>query len=270
MPPADRYILERELGRGGMGIVWIARDVVLERRVAVKELVVPPASASDFVTRFRKEARALAKLTHPNIVQVHDFLEAGDRLQMVIELAEGGSLADRLAKQGAMPAAEAAHVLADVARGLAFAHAEGVVHRDVKPQNILFSRDGIPKIADFGLAKLASDPGMTMTGSVLGSPAYLSPEQAAGSEADERSDIYSLGVTLYEALAGRPPFQGEVVALLARHLHEEPTPVHESNPDVPVGLAQLVSAMMRKDPAARPRLDEALAVLETEAARAAG
>jgi serine/threonine-protein kinase len=270
MPPADRYILERELGRGGMGIVWIARDVVLERRVAVKELVVPPASASDFVTRFRKEARALAKLTHPNIVQVHDFLEAGDRLQMVIELAEGGSLADRLAKQGAMPAAEAAHVLADVARGLAFAHAEGVVHRDVKPQNILFSRDGIPKIADFGLAKLASDPGMTMTGSVLGSPAYLSPEQAAGSEADERSDIYSLGVTLYEALAGRPPFQGEVVALLARHLHEEPTPVHESNPDVPVGLAQLVSAMMRKNPAARPRLDEALAVLETEAARAAG
>jgi hypothetical protein len=264
-PPEDRYVLEAELGRGGMGVVWIARDVVLERRVAVKELVVPSSSGSDFVARFRKEARALARLTHPNIVQVHDFLDAGDRFRMVIELAEGGSLADRLAKHGPLPAPEAARVAAEVARGLAFAHAEGVVHRDVKPANILFGRDGVSKIADFGLAKFVSDPGTTMSGSVLGSPKYLSPEQAAGVEADERSDVYSLGVTLYETLTGQPPFQGEVIALLSRHLYEEPAPLHEKNPTVPDSLAKLISAMMRKDPAARPALAQALAQLELEA-----
>ncbi|MGQ0722624.1 MAG: serine/threonine-protein kinase [Candidatus Eiseniibacteriota bacterium] len=248
----DRYDLEEQLARGGMGTVWRAVDRVLDRPVALKELPLALTADEDAVRRFRAEARSLARLVHPNVVQVYDLVERGDRIWMVMELIEGGDLSARIRSEGRLEGADASRIAAPVAEALHFAHEQGIVHRDVKPANVLLTDAGVPKLADFGVARLASS-GATMTGAVIGSPRYMSPEQAAGGAADERSDVYSLGVTLWEMLTGTPPFEGEAVAVLARHVNETPQRPSERGAEVPAEMEDLVMEMLAKDPDDRPQ-----------------
>jgi hypothetical protein len=248
----DRYDLEEQLARGGMGNVWRAVDRVLDRPVALKELPLAMTADEDAVRRFRAEARSLARLSHPNVVQVYDLVERADRIWMVMELIEGGDLSERIRAEGAIGEAEVSRIAAPVADALHFAHEHGIIHRDVKPANVLLTDSGVPKLADFGVARLTSS-GATVTGSVIGSPRYMSPEQAAGGAADERSDVYSLGVTLWEMLTGGPPFEGEAVAVLARHANETPARPSERGARVSAGMEDLVMEMLSKDPDERPR-----------------
>ncbi len=252
--PNGRFVIGRELARGGMGVVYSATDEVLDRPVAVKELPRFLAGDRTLVGRFRQEAKALARLTHPNIVQVYDLLEDGGCLWMVIELVEGGDVSSILKDQRRLSAAETARIGVQVADGLSYAHAKGIVHRDIKPSNILLTTEGQAKITDFGIAKLVGSSGHTVAGEVFGSPSYMSPEQASGEMVDERSDVYSMGATLYEMLAGRPPFVADTAAaILSQHLTKEAPRLHEHTDDVPSELDELIRSMLAKDPQQRPR-----------------
>jgi hypothetical protein len=249
-----RYRVERELGRGGMGIVHRAHDTVLDRDVALKELPPHLSGRSDLARRFRQEARLLARLVHPNIVQVYDLIEHDGRLWIAMELVDGGTLADAIEQGGPSPWRELLRLGLPIAAALGFAHRQGVIHRDVKPGNILLTADGrIPKITDFGLARLLESSVHTQEGSLLGSARYMSPEQAAGRSADGRSDIYALGVTFYEMLSGRAPFEGETRSVLAQHLSQAPRLLRELVPDLPPPLAALVMRMLEKEPERRPQ-----------------
>ena len=250
-----RYRLDKEIARGGMGVVYQAFDTALEREVALKALPSQLASQSEFARRFRQEARVLARLSHPNIVRVYDLVEDGEQLWIALELVKGGTLADAMARAGGvLPWPRAVGYADQVAAGLGHAHAEGVIHRDIKPMNVLLTQEegGVAKISDFGIARHLAASVHTRAGTVLGSALYMSPEQAAGRPSDARSDIYSFGVTLYELLAGRPPFDGDVVTVLAQHLSKPPPSLRSLRPELPERLEALTHAMLAKDPAQRP------------------
>lgn len=246
------------MARGGMGSVYRARDEVLARPVAVKILHPHLSQDESFLARFRREAVAAAGLSHPSIVAIYDtgndVTEDGtERHYIVMEHCAGGTLTQVLATDGTFAPDRAAHVGAAICSALDFAHRAGVVHRDVKPDNVLFSDDGTLKVADFGIAKAAYASGdITTTGSILGTVTYISPEQAEGREPDARSDLYSVGVLAYELLTGRPPFQGETdVATAMMHLRETPVPVRALKPQVPRQLDSIVMKALAKDPAQR-------------------
>ena len=254
--PANRYRILRELGRGGMGVVYHALDTVLQREVALKELPLHLGGRSDIASRFRQEARVVAKLSHPHIVQVHDLIEDGGRLWIALELVRGGTLAGTMRHAGgSLGWPEAARIGLQITEGLGFAHAQGVIHRDIKPMNVLLTdaRPPVAKLTDFGLARLAESSEHTQPGSLLGSAYYMSPEQVAGKPADARSDLYALGVTFFEMLTGRVPFDGEFAAVLARHASEPAPDVRTITPGVPPELASLVASLLAKPAEDRPQ-----------------
>src|SRR5438552_14112335 len=250
---AGRYVLERRLGRGGMGVVFLARELVLERQVAIKLL--PPLKAADprARRRFLDEARTVARLSHPNIVPVFAVDESPDAVFFVMAYVEGQTLGQRIRDQGMLPPEEGARLLREVARALAHAHERGVVHRDVKPDNILLdAATGRALVSDFGIARVGGGTGSTGPWEVVGTADYMSPEQAGGLGVDARSDIYSLGVVGYYALSGRLPFEApDCYAMLARHITEPPPPLASVAPGVPRRLAQVIDRCLLKEPAAR-------------------
>jgi tRNA A-37 threonylcarbamoyl transferase component Bud32 len=247
---AGRYELADLIALGGMGEVWRARDLVLNRPVAVKLLRSEHAGDAAFLARFRDEARHAASLAHPNIATVHDYGEQDGWAFLVMELVEGESLAARLARTGPTGAAPVIGVLGQVADALAVAHRAGIVHRDVKPANILLTPDGRVKLTDFGIAKAMGGSSHTASGVVVGTARYLSPEQATGAPTSPASDVYALGLVAYEMLAGRPPFTGtsDVAAALA-HVRDLPPSLPA---DVPPALGTLIGESLAKDPARRP------------------
>src|SRR4051794_29876680 len=251
---ADRYRLDRRLGVGGMATVQLAFDTRLERNVAVKLLAEHLAEDASFVSRFRREALAAAKLVHPNIVQVFDFGTDGGsgRQFIVMEFVDGNSCAELLRDRGPMAPRDAVDVLTQACRGLDYAHRNGVVHRDVKPGNLLVNTEGVVKLADFGIAKAAEQSDITKVGSVLGTAAYLSPEQARGQPAGPASDLYALGVVSYQLMAGKLPYEAASLTDLARLQEAGPPPrLNELNRDVPPALAAAVLRALARDPAMR-------------------
>jgi serine/threonine-protein kinase len=248
---ADRYELGPVLGQGGMARVHQGLDRQLGRRVAIKVLAPPFDRDGEFVERFQREARAAAGLSHPNIVAVFDSGSDDGTHFIVTELVEGETLADRLGRDGPMPPAEAVAVAVDIARALAAAHARGLIHRDIKPGNVMLLPDGRVKVVDFGIARAAGSDTLTHTGVVLGSTAYLSPEQAGGQPVDERADLYSLGCVLYEMLTGQVPFSAETpIATMYRHVNEDAAPPSTIAP-VERELENVVLRCLEKDPKRR-------------------
>jgi len=248
-----RYRIVSEIGRGAMGVVYRGEDSMLERAVAVKTVLMTFATEDHegYLARFRQEARAMGALNHPAIISVYDYGNEGDVAYMAMELLEGRELRDVLS-QSRLPLARALEIAATVAEGLAFAHARGVVHRDIKPGNIMVLEDGRAKIMDFGIARVRASDVKTQAGMMMGSPKYMSPEQILGEPADHRSDIFSLGVVLYEMLAGAPPFAGnDIPQLMYQVCNARIGPTSRLNPEVPEMLDMVVGKALEKAPEAR-------------------
>ncbi len=253
---AGRYKIEGRLGVGGMSTVHLAFDNRLERYVALKLLAEHLADDPTFVSRFRREALAAARLVHPNIVQVFDFgFDSGHHQHFIVmEHVTGNSCAELLRDRGHLDVAESVDIVTQACRGLDYAHRNGVVHRDVKPGNLLVSDSDVVKLADFGIARATDQSSITQVGSVLGTAAYLSPEQARGDEAGPRADLYSLGVVTYQLISGRLPYEaGSLSELALKQQRESPTPLDDLCPDVPHSLAQAVAVALAIDQRARPR-----------------
>jgi len=248
-PQLGRYVIESEIGRGAMGVVFKATDSVLQRTVAVKtvNMAMEKDHADKYEARFYHEARAAGALNHPNIVTVYDAGKAGDVVYMAMEYIQGVELRNLLVEGQAMGVPQAVSIAAQVAEGLAYAHQQGVVHRDIKPANIMVVADGPVKITDFGIARMRASADLTQTGMMLGSPKYMSPEQVIGKRADHRSDIFSLGVILYEMLTGAAPFSGEnVTALMYQIINFAPPAPSSINRQVPEMLDFVVAKMLAK------------------------
>jgi serine/threonine-protein kinase len=247
-----QYLVDAEIGRGGMAVVYRATDLRLHRRVAIK--VLPPELAfnADVRERFLREAQTSARLAHPSIVPIYTVDEREGIVYFVMALVDGESLAQRLVREPRLPIAEARTLLAGVADALAYAHSQGVVHRDVKPDNIMLEMStGRPMVTDFGIARAAQgDTRLTVTGVAIGTPAYMSPEQALGErELDGRSDIYSLGIIGYQLLAGETPFKASnTPAMLVKHVSESPRPLAQLRPDVPPVLGHAIARALAKKP----------------------
>jgi eukaryotic-like serine/threonine-protein kinase len=259
-----RYELEEHVGSGGMSRVYRAHDRLLERTVALKILHEHYSQDEEYVERFRREARAVAQIAHPNVVTVIDRGEHEGRQFIVFEYVDGENLKQLVAREGPLPAKQVIELGLQVASALASAHDRGVVHRDVKPQNVILSEDGMPKVTDFGIARSADIESVTLTGTVMGTSEYLPPEQARGEPVDVRSDVYSLGTILYELCTGRVPFPGEnPVSVAMRHLHEPVPSVRDRRPDIPSRLDAAIRRAMAKDPAERfGSMPELIAELE--------
>lgn len=245
-----RYEIVGELGQGAMGVVYKATDPLIDRIVAIKTITLSLAQdeREEYEARFYQEAKAAGRLSHPNIVTIFDVGRSGDIAYIAMEFLQGRELRDILNDEKLLPVDQAIDIVAQVASGLAYAHEHGIVHRDVKPSNIMVIRDGHAKITDFGIARMASAAVRTQTGMVLGSPKYMSPEQVMGKLTDPRSDIFSLGVMLFEMLTGQPPFLGENVnAIMYQTLNAIPQPPSSLNPAVPDMLNFIVAKALAKD-----------------------
>jgi hypothetical protein len=248
-----RYALEALVGSGGMADVYRAKDQLLERTVAVKILHQQYENDTEFITRFQREAKAAARITHPNIVNVYDVGVAEGRHYIVMEYVPGRTLKERIKEEGPVPVPQALQIARQIAGALAQAHANNLVHCDIKPHNILVMPDGNVKVADFGIARAVTESTMTYNDNIMGSVHYFSPEQARGTMITPKSDVYSLGVLLYEMLSGRIPFDGNTAVSIARkHLEEDPQPLHMIASGIPPVVEALVTRMMAKDPAQRP------------------
>jgi eukaryotic-like serine/threonine-protein kinase len=273
---SGRYRLDSKLGSGGMSTVYLARDETLERWVAVKVLHAAISDQPDQLERFRREARSVAQLSHPNVVAVIDAGEDAGHPYIVFEYVDGETLKQRIDRLGKLPVDEAAAYAIEIGRGLAAAHARRLVHRDVKPQNVLIDREGRAKVTDFGIALSLESDGLTKTGRVLGTTDYVSPEQAMGHDIDSRSDIYSLGVLLYEMLTGKVPFEAEtLVGVAMKHVNEPMPNVQDARPDCSSALAAVVEHATEKEPRRRyadmtAMLTDLEGALDVEVSRAGG
>ena len=261
---ADRYELKQVVGTGGMSSVYCAHDTLLERDVALKILHEHFSEDGDYVERFRREARAAARLSHPGIVTVIDRGEEDGRQFIVFEFVDGETLKELVDRGGPMPVRRALELGLEIGRALAFAHQQGLVHRDVKPQNVLLNGDGRAQVTDFGIARSLDAVGHTETGTVLGTSHYIAPEQARGERVDAQTDVYSFGVVLYELLAGEVPYAGDNFLTVAmKHVNEPVPSLLERRTDCPLRLAALVERCMAKEPADRPAsMDEVVAELQ--------
>lgn len=251
----DRYEVHKRIGRGGMADVFSARDLLLDRQVAIKVLFPEFATDDNFVERFRREAQSAANLSHPNIVNVYDWGKYEGTYFIAMEEVQGRTLADVLRTNGQLTSKQAAEIASEVAAALGIAHEKGTAHRDIKPANILIGKNGQVKVADFGIARALNAPtesNLTQVGSVMGTATYFSPEQAQGAQPDPRSDLYSLGIVMYEMVAGRPPFTGDnPVSIAYKQVHDSPQPLVQIVADVPKAYEAMVAKLLAKDPKVR-------------------
>ena len=253
-PYGSRYEIVEKIARGGMADVFKARDLLLDRSVALKVLFPELSTSEAFVERFRREATAAANLSHPNIVSVFDWGKSDNSYFIVMELVEGQTLSALIKSSPNMGFDHAAAIASDVASALGYAHRHGVVHRDIKPGNVLITNDGHIKVTDFGIARAQSAPSedLTQTGSVMGTASYISPEQAQSQSVDGRSDIYSLGIVLFEMICGQPPFKGEsAVSIAMKHVNEPPPAIETLRPGTPQSLVNITMKALSKDPSDR-------------------
>lgn len=258
----ERYVTEEKLGSGGMAEVYTAHDNLLDRQVAVKILHEAYKEASEFIERFHREAKAAAKLSHPNIVSIYDVGIDNDDHYIVMEYVPGNTLKDKIRDEGALKIPDVIKIAKDIAKGLAHAHLNNLVHCDIKPHNILMTADGHAKIADFGIARAVTESTMTYSGSVIGSVHYFSPEQAQGGTITPKSDVYSLGIVMYEMLTNKLPFTGDnAVSIAIKHIEEEPNPPSAFRSQIPPMLEAITLRAMSKNPEMRPSAHEMIQVL---------